>query len=447
MAHRPTAIIPSKRKDDENSDYSSPTVDSAPSRASPNGALTLAQSRSKLSRTSTPKPRILDQDVKINVVIPSPSVHQKRVLVGSHVPSMGLSEKRYPTISIEKRRAAKRAYPKRNEVDRSIVSLSMWSEYGPESHHPSPAALLRANLNEKLKLINGPAITFNIDDEQLAMLSATFGFVNDYVLLDGVTRVDEGFNSGCNCIGPCDPTACDCLFEEEDSDKKIPTYQIAENGQIVLRSSFLERRSKIVECCDLCSCKGKCWNTAVQRGRQVRFEIFDTGARGCGIRSPDPIMAGQFIDRYLGEVILQDEADARELANQKGQSYLFALDWKIENPEDGDPDDESFDDDFYVIDGQKFGSPTRFINHSCNPNCKIVPVSTTEHGDENLYHLAFFAMRDISPGTELTFDYNPFWDGTKKIDPHAVKCLCGEDNCRGQLWPNARKQGPGRSGL
>lgn len=99
------------------------------------------------------------------------------------------------------------------------------------------------------------------------------------------------------------------------------------------------------------------------------------------------------------------------------------------------------DDDLYVVDGQKFGSATRFMNHSCNPNCKIITVSTTNHADDRLYYLAFFALRDIPAGTELTFDYNPGWDGTNKFDPSAVRCLCGEEKCRGQLWPNARKTG------
>lgn len=98
-------------------------------------------------------------------------------------------------------------------------------------------------------------------------------------------------------------------------------------------------------------------------------------------------------------------------------------------------------DDFYVVDGQKFGSPTRFMNHSCNPNCIIAPVYTTNHADHLVYYLAFFALRNIQPKTELTFDYNPNWDGSNKIDPNAVQCLCGERNCRGQLWPNARKKG------
>lgn len=87
----------------------------------------------------------------------------------------------------------------------------------------------------------------------------------------------------------------------------------------------------------------------------------------------------------------------------------------------------------------------------------MLPVSRT-HGDERLYGLAFFSLRDIPANTELTFDYNPGAaaasgagakdDGggaangkgkKEKIDPSAVQCLCGEKNCRGQLWPNQRK--------
>lgn len=128
-------------------------------------------------------------------------------------------------------------------------------------------------------------------------------------------------------------------------------------------------------------------------------------------------------------MITGKEADAREMADERGQSYLFSLDWIVD------------DDDIYVVDGQKFGSPTRFMNHSCNPNCKIIPVTTTNSADTRLYYLAFFAIRDIPAGTELTFDYNPGWNGSTKYDPDAVPCLCGERKCRGQLWPNARKQG------
>jgi histone-lysine N-methyltransferase SUV39H len=130
-------------------------------------------------------------------------------------------------------------------------------------------------------------------------------------------------------------------------------------------------------------------------------------------------------------VITKEEAELREDASgPTTKSYLFSLDFF--------PSEDSDEDDYYVVDAQRLGSPTRFMNHSCNPNCKMFPVSTN-HGDTRLYDLAFFALRDIPPMTELTFDYNPGWKGDNGVDPNAVKCLCGEAKCRGQLWPNQRK--------
>jgi histone-lysine N-methyltransferase SUV39H len=129
-------------------------------------------------------------------------------------------------------------------------------------------------------------------------------------------------------------------------------------------------------------------------------------------------------------VISKRAAEEREAAmtSENSASYLFSLDFF------------SDDDDIYVVDGRKYGSPARFMNHSCNPNCKMFSVSQ-HHADQKIFNMAFFALCDIAPLTELTFDYYPNWknNGPKEIDPDAVKCLCGERNCRGQLWPNKRK--------
>lgn len=185
-------------------------------------------------------------------------------------------------------------------------------------------------------------------------------------------------------------------------------------------------------------------------------------ANKTGLRSPDFIRAGQFVDIYLGEVITLQTANVRGrlAAAEHAHCYLFDLDFLIS------------DDSIYVIDGQKLGSPTRFMNHSCNPNCRMFPVSRN-HGDNRLYDLAFFALRDIEPMTELTFDYNPGpvdvdayadadadadadsdsdsdsdYDSDFEIDhrkhrakgsTNVVNCLCGEPNCRGQLWTAQRK--------
>lgn len=148
------------------------------------------------------------------------------------------------------------------------------------------------------------------------------------------------------------------------------------------------------------------------------------------MRSPDYIYKGQYIDSYRGEIITLEESEHREEALGDRVSYLFELDPNYVKKE------------IYVVDGRKYGSITRFLNHSCNPNLKM--FLTSQHfAEENIFDIAFFAVTDIPPGTELRFDYYPKWkehdNETDEIDPDAVRCLCGEKNCRGQLWPNRRK--------
>lgn len=70
--------------------------------------------------------------------------------------------------------------------------------------------------------------------------------------------------------------------------------------------------------------------------------------------------------------------------------------------------------DDLAIDGAAGGDETAYINHSCDPNAfmRIVP------GDR----VAFFALRDIRPGDEITINYR---------DPnHPAVCRCGADKCR-----------------
>lgn len=146
----------------------------------------------------------------------------------------------------------------------------------------SPSKFLRHMQMQKLKRIGGEDLSFDIDDEKLAILSANFGFINEYKLQEGVTPVPSEFIAGCDCAGPCDATSCDCLNEEINSDQKIVAYHLV-NGQRVLRPDFLKRKSIISECSSKCSCQGRqCWNHVVQQGRSVRLEIFDTGKRGFG---------------------------------------------------------------------------------------------------------------------------------------------------------------------
>ena len=61
----------------------------------------------------------------------------------------------------------------------------------------------------------------------------------------------------------------------------------------------------------------------------------------------------------------------------------------------------------------------RCLNHSCEPNCGISGVST------------LVAMRDISPGEEMTWDYEMTEDISGEL--WKMKCECGKPSCRKEI--------------
>lgn len=59
--------------------------------------------------------------------------------------------------------------------------------------------------------------------------------------------------------------------------------------------------------------------------------------------------------------------------------------------------------------------------------------------DKHLHDLAFFAVEDIEPDVELSFDYidaaDDKGDNPMDVDREALTvCLCGSKDCRGYLW-------------
>jgi [histone H3]-lysine9 N-trimethyltransferase SUV39H len=158
-----------------------------------------------------------------------------------------------------------------------------------------------------------------------------------------------------------------------------------------------------------------------------------------GVRSGVDIQAGQFVDKYVGEIITPKEAKRRRKASdiaQRKDVYLFALD-KFSSPDSMDP---RLAGPAFEVDGEFKSGPTRFINHSCNPNMRIF-ARVGDHADKHLHDLALFAIRFIPANEELTFDYVDGEDGPQDwemLDPglrtDMVKCLCREEGCRGFLW-------------
>jgi len=191
------------------------------------------------------------------------------------------------------------------------------------------------------------------------------------------------------------------------------------------------------------------------------------------------LQRGQFIDTYRGEIITTEESDRRsKTRNPDEGNYLMDFDkfqepdsitkaeflklhpdkikWHAQQVEEGkwtiEHDAEGneiwFNPEFvpckYVCDGMHVGGPTRFINHSCAPNLQVHTASTN-HADQEIYDLAFFAKEDIPAGTELTFDYKDEDDRAVITEEMAdevgrrqsyrpAKCLCGAERCRGYFF-------------
>lgn len=306
--------------------------------------------------------------------------------------------------------------------------------------------------------------------QDAATPSLRFTFTDKYVLGDGVTALDPGTVTGCGDKKPwghqrCRPNmgqnvgceyarVCDCmeyaavdysrlnaedkcrLKHDRDNKVNLPKrYPYSQQGQLV--SFYLNSRHCIYECNSKCECGPECKSRVVQKGRQVPLEIFRTGdGRGWGLKTLAELKAGSFVDTYRGEIITSEEGDRREEAAKQADngkmkdSYLFSLDKHA---------GEELDlEQCYLVDGEHIGGPTRFINHSCMPNCQMHTVSMNRH-DIRIYELAFFTNQDVDAGTELTFDYTDN-DGDE-IDAENLprqgegqRCRCGAPNCRGWLW-------------
>ncbi|KAI0805474.1 hypothetical protein GGR55DRAFT_277994 [Xylaria sp. FL0064] len=150
---------------------------------------------------------------------------------------------------------------------------------------------------------------------------------------------------------------------------------------------------------------------------RVGVEVIKTSDRGYGIRANRCFEANQIIMEYTGEIITEEECDRRMNEKYKDNQCYYLM---------------SFDQNM-IIDATT-GSIARFVNHSCQPNCRMVKWIVSGQP-----RMALFAGdRDIMTGEELTYDYN--------FDPFSAKnvqkCLCGSSNCRGVLGPKPKEVKP-----
>ena len=151
----------------------------------------------------------------------------------------------------------------------------------------------------------------------------------------------------------------------------------------------------------------RCQNRRFQKREFAKVEPFRTVNRGWGLRALEPLTKGQFIIEYVGEVIDLQTCAERLAGEYKGLSsfYLLSLTKTL------------------VIDAYPKGNMSRFINHSCCPNCE-----TQQWNVAGEMRVGIFARQDLLAGAELTFDYQ--FEG---LDAQRQRCGCGASNCSGFL--------------
>jgi SET domain-containing protein len=140
---------------------------------------------------------------------------------------------------------------------------------------------------------------------------------------------------------------------------------------------------------------------------------------GRGVFARRDIPSGTRVLEYTGARITHDEADERypddDAADGNHHTFLFAV------------------DDRLVIDATTGGNESRFINHSCDPNCEIVVLRRRVFID---------TVRDIAKGDELLYDYWYMTDESYTLADlrRIYPCRCGSPDCRGTLArPPTRK--------
>lgn len=143
--------------------------------------------------------------------------------------------------------------------------------------------------------------------------------------------------------------------------------------------------------------------------KPLAFEIRESAIAGKGAFATRAIKKGERLIEYVGERIPHPVADARydDDSMEEHHTFLFSVTSRT------------------VIDATRDGNESRFINHSCDPNCE----SEVEKG-----RVYIFALRDIKKGEELHYDYayERSGDETEK-DEAQYRCLCGTRKCRGSI--------------
>ncbi|KAJ7720302.1 hypothetical protein DFH07DRAFT_760927, partial [Mycena maculata] len=353
-----------------------------------------------------------------------------------NTPVSPIDETVYPVITWESYRQDLSNFQPRVYYARDLVSLlhdyiNSYDEYFRSSPNMRLVfeSAIRANTAEDEPDAPQIQVVNMVDHEPCPPWE--FYYTNKIWLGEEIDPPDITQLVGCDCKGKCNPksTTCSCVKRQSSFYKELhdPGFAYDNKGRLRVQTGI-----PIFECNALCSCDDdECKNRVVQHGRKCSVNIQKTPNKGWGVFAPKKIQGGTFIGVYSGEFLRDDVSESRGLVYDKsGRTYLLDIDF-YHLKELGDCQ--------YVVDAYHAGNFTRFLNNSCDPNCKVTPCYINEP-DIQKPLLTLFATRDIAPGEELCFSYsgydpnNPDEDEGKGANSIKNKCYCGAAKCTGAIF-------------
>lgn len=137
---------------------------------------------------------------------------------------------------------------------------------------------------------------------------------------------------GCNCKGHCGQK-CSCFLSKRECDPNLCQCQTCTDppNQAIT--------------------KQRCRNDNLKMNRSPSLLIGISSVSGWGLYTRHALHVGEYVGKYIGEMMSQDEADRRGLiADARDCTYMFLISTDMS------------------IDAGRKGNKLRFINHSENPN-------------------------------------------------------------------------------
>ncbi len=143
--------------------------------------------------------------------------------------------------------------------------------------------------------------------------------------------------------------------------------------------------------------------------KPLAFVVRTSRISGKGAFALRPIKKGEKLIEYVGERLTHKQSDERydDDSMDEHHTFLFTISSR------------------HVLDATVDGNDSRFINHSCDPNCEA---------DITKGRIWISAIKDIAKGEELHYDYGYERSGDETAeDEQRYKCLCGTEKCRGSI--------------